>query len=325
MNAHLDRLPVLVVNPHSLCNCRCAMCDIWKRTQADEIGPALFDRQLEDMEKLGVEWVVFSGGEALLHADLFRKAAELRRRGIKITLLSSGLLLARHAANITAVFDEVIVSLDGPRAVHDLIRGVARAFDLMATGIRKLRAERPGFPVSGRSTIQRGNCAHLMETIAAARTLGLDSISFLAADIHSTAFNRQPLPLIDGLNIVAPRPRELVALDAQLELVIESGLCGGYVRESPEKLRKIAHHFRCCLGEAVPVAPLCNAPWTSAVIEADGKVRPCFFHAPLGTLGEGAGLAEVLNGPAAVAFREQLNIETDPVCRKCVCSLNYHG
>ena len=72
---------------------------------------------------LGVEWVVLSGGEPLMHSDLFRLCRMLRAMGIRITLLSSGLLLKRNARAIVEHVDEVIVSLDGPEAVHDAIRG----------------------------------------------------------------------------------------------------------------------------------------------------------------------------------------------------------
>ena len=93
--------------------------------------------------------------------------------------------------------------------------------------------------------------------------------------------------------------------------------------ETPEKLRRIAEHFRAHLGMAEPVAPLCNAPWVSAVIEADGTVRPCFFHAPIGDLRNGQSLTEVLNGPEARRFRSQLDVAANPVCRRCVCSLHW--
>ncbi len=299
------------------------MCDIWKRTTADEIGPAEFDRQLEDIEELGVEWVVFSGGEPLLHADLFRKAAELRRRKIRTTLLSSGLLIARHAAAIVQHFDDMIVSLDGPRSVHDRIRGVPRAFDVMASGIEHLHDVRPDFPVSARCTVQRANCAHLMATVAAARGMGLNSVSFLAADIHSVAFNRQPLAIIGAFNIAALTRDDLPALYSQVEELIDSGLCNAYVRESPDKLRRIVRHFRSYLGDESTVAPRCNAPWQSAVLDADGTVRPCFFHPPFGRIDEQTSLSQLVNGTKATAFLAQLNVESDPVCRRCVCSLNY--
>jgi hypothetical protein len=65
---------------------------------------------------------------------------------------------------------------------------------------------------------------------------------------------------------------------------------------------------------------LCNAPWVSAVWEAGGDVRPCFFHPPIGNTAA-ATVEEIVNGPAAVAFRERLSVVDDPICRRCVCSL----
>jgi hypothetical protein len=35
------------------------------------------------------------------------------------------------------------------------------------------------------------------------------------------------------------------------------------------------------------VAPRCNAPWVSAVVETDGAVRPCFFQQAIGNLADG--------------------------------------
>ena len=42
---------------------------------------------------LGVRWVVFSGGEPLMHSDLFRLSDRLRESGIRTTILTTGLLL----------------------------------------------------------------------------------------------------------------------------------------------------------------------------------------------------------------------------------------
>lgn len=310
----ISRLPVLVINPHSLCNCRCAMCEIWKRPAAEEIGPEQFDGMLPDIEALGVEWVVFSGGEPLLDRDLFRKSRQLRMRGIRTTLLSSGLLLAKNAQEIVADFDDVIVSLDGPAEIHDAIRGVRRAFELLAEGVRAIHATRPDYPISARCTVQRQNCGSLATTAKAARELGLRSISFLAADMDSDAFNREA-----GRSGVALRETDLPLVDAELA-ALES--FGGFVLESREKLQKIAHHFRAHLGICEAQAPRCNAPWVSAVVESDGSVRPCFFHQPIGRL-NGTDLTEILNGPAALDFRDRLRVDENPVCRKCVCSLNW--
>src|SRR5438309_2082310 len=132
------KLPILILYPHSRCNCRCVMCDIWKTTDAQEITVADLDRHAADIEALGVQWIVFSGGEPLMHSDLFRLCARLRRLGIRLTILSTGLLLEKYARRIVEHVDEVIVSLDGPPGVHDRIRPIPGAFERLRDGIQAL-------------------------------------------------------------------------------------------------------------------------------------------------------------------------------------------
>jgi len=306
----VEKLPVLVLNPHNRCNCRCVMCDIWKRDSAQEITRPQLEAQLESIERFGVEWVVFTGGEALMHSDLHSLCVPLRERGIRLTLLSSGLLLERYAAQIIEDFDDLIVSLDGPAPVHDRIRRVDRAFDRLRAGVERIAALRPEFPIAGRCTVQRENSTALLDTWRAAHEMGLNSISYLAADLTSDAFNRSP----GAAPAIAPDP---ALLAAEIERLIATGECGGFIAESPAKLRRIVQHSR---GEFQ--SPACNAPWISAVIEADGAVRPCFFQPPIGRLANGTTLREILNSPQAIAFRQQLDIAANPICQRCVCSLN---
>jgi Fe-coproporphyrin III synthase len=317
VNATLDRLPILVLEPHNRCNCRCVMCDIWKRTDAQEIGEAELARHIDDIVSLRVEQVVFTGGEPLMHSDLFRLAAPLRSRGMRITLLSTGLLLERDAARIVESIDEAIVSLDGPREIHDEIRRVPGAFDRLAEGVRAIHDVMPEYPVSARCTVHARNAAHLRATIAAARSMGLRSISFLAADLDSTAFDR-PVAWPDTRKAaIAP---DLTALEREMESLLVEYPADGFVVEAPAKLRRIVSHFRAHYGLEAHIAPRCNAPWVSAVWEAGGDVRPCFFHPPIGNTANGT-LAQIVNGPAAIAFREALNVAENPICRRCVCSL----
>jgi len=321
----LDSLPVLILNPHSRCNCRCTMCDIWKTTKAQEISVEDLKRQLESIKRLHVQWVVFSGGEALMHSDLWSLIDLLRERQIRITLLSSGLLLGRHAASLVKSVDDVIVSLDGPPAIHNSIRGVPGGFEIMAAGIASILEGDPNFRISARCTVQRSNFRYLCDTVDAARALHLNSISFLAADVDSTAFARSDGWSIEKKATVGLDPAEIAGLESEIEALISRGVCGHFVCESPAKLRRIARHFRAVLNEIPGVAPVCNAPWNSAVVEADGAVRPCFFHGPIGNLNSGKPLDQILNGPEAVAFRQSLDVATNAVCQKCVCSLNWRS
>ena len=323
LNPVLSRLPILVLSPHSRCNCRCVMCDIWKNPDAAEISARDLERHMNSIGNMGVEWVVFSGGEPLMHSDLFRLCALLRKRSIRVTILSTGLLLERHAAAIAENADDIIVSLDGPRDVHDRIRRAAGAFERLAAGVHALHGLRAAIPIHARGTVQQLNHAALRETVAVAKRIGLNGISFLAADLTSTAFNRLRVWDAERQMEVGLSREQVVVLEAEIDALTLQGDCGKFVAESAVKLRRVVRHFRAHLGELPHEAPRCNAPWVSVAVEADGTVRPCFFHAPIGKVDASSALGDVINSAEAVDFRRNLEIATNPICRRCVCSLNW--
>lgn len=322
-------LPIVILMPHSRCNCRCIMCDIWKdNSNARSLSDRRIEWLLDGLQRLRTTWVVLSGGEALLYPPLFELCRRLKERGIKTTLLSTGLLLNRHSSKIVDTIDEVIVSLDGPEPVHEAIRRVPGAFRRMAEGIESMHKLRADYPVYGRCVIQKGNFRHLPAIVDAARTIGLRSISFLPADVSSDAFNhKEPLSEESRTDIV-PAPEETVALRRIVEDLVDThrgDFATGFIVESPDKLRRIVTYYGALngLNDFPPVR--CNAPWVSAVIEADGNVRPCFFHPVYASMDEHSDLSSLLNDPRSSRFRQQLVVKSDPICQRCVCFLNYRA
>ena len=334
----ITRLPILILYPHSRCNCRCSMCDIWRNTARDELSPDDVARWLRDASSLGIGRVVLSGGEALMHSRLWELCAHLQDAGIGITLLSTGLLLKHHAHNVAKYCDDVVVSLDGPQPIHDAIRNVPRAFERLAEGVAAVKAADANVVVTGRCAVHRQNFRHLRETVVATHEIGLDRISFLAADVSSTAFNRP-----DGwddarVSQIALSSEELPELAdelAALEHEHAADFETGFIAESPDKLRRRLHqYYAALLGQTRFHPNTCNAPWVSSVIEADGTVRPCFFQPPLGNIrhvdaGEsarhGSALQAVLNSPQAIAWRQGLDTTRDEICKRCVCTLTLRG
>jgi MoaA/NifB/PqqE/SkfB family radical SAM enzyme len=317
-------MPVVVISPHNQCNCRCVMCDIWRIREPKQITPVDLERQLASFRDLGVRWLVFTGGEPQMNGQLSSLAKMLRAEGIRVTMLTAGLLLESHAESIAATIDDVIVSLDGPPAVHDHIRRVPHAFARMAAGVAALRKFRPEMAVRARCTVQKANHRVLCAVVQSAKETGLNSISFLAADLTSDAFNRPQGWLPERQDRVALNVQEVEELDAEVERLIsehQRDLDTGFVVESASKLRRVVLHFRAHLGQAQHVAPRCNAPWVSAVVEASGDVRPCFFHPSFGNI-HNQSLHEIVNGPEAMKFRANLDVSTNPICRRCVCSLH---
>ena len=301
------------------------MCDIWKDnknlkqlTEADILG------LLEALKRYGTQQVVMSGGEALLNPNFFRFCEILQLHDIRITLLSTGLSIGREAKRLVQLVDDIIVSLDGPSFLHDAIRNIPGAFQKMKEGIELVRSVDPSFEISGRSVIHRLNYRHWSKTVEAAKELNLNHISFLPADVSSHAFNREVLWSNNRQHEILLDENELPELLDVIDNLIEEykgEFESRYIAESPEKIRRIYAYYAAFYGLNAFPFKKCNAPWVSTVIEADGTVRPCFFHEPLGNIKE-QELDNILNSERAIAFRKALDIDKNPTCEKCVCYLN---
>jgi MoaA/NifB/PqqE/SkfB family radical SAM enzyme len=94
-----------------------------------------------------------------------------------------------------------------------------------------------------------------------------------------------------------------------------------FIAESPEKIRKIYNYYAAFYGLNEFPFKRCNAPWVSTVIEADGNVRPCFFHESYGNIRQ-QSLDKILNSDKAIDFRKNLDMDKNEICKKCVCYLN---
>ena len=329
LNQATDRtfaLPILIFFPTARCNSRCVSCDWWK---ADGTGDLTLDeiRALTDeLPALRTRLVTFSGGEPTLRRDVYEIAALFRARGVKLHLLTSGLFLERDAPAVIKHFEQVTVSLDAHTAAqYEQIRGV-NGLRVIERGVKSLKKLSPHTPVRARSTVHRHNFRELPSLIDKAHAMGLDGISFLAADVTNEAFGRASTPGGDGS---ASSPRDLLLNPAEVEeftRVVEDTIVSHaqdfesrFVAEPPDKLRRLPKYYAAQqdLGEFPLVE--CNAPWASAVVEADGSVRPCFFHRVVGNIREG-GLREILANEM-VEFRRGLQMAQDVTCRRCVCTL----
>jgi MoaA/NifB/PqqE/SkfB family radical SAM enzyme len=297
-------------------------CDWWKQSGADDLTLEEIRGIAAALPALGTRVVAFSGGEPLLRPEVFSAAAAFRAQGMTLHLLTSGVLLERFADRVAEHFSRVCVSLDATTtALYERVRGV----DALATvrrGIAKLQRTAPHVPVTARATLHRANFRELPRLIEFAKRLELDGISFLPADVSSLGFGRtiRPVPSArDGLALTAD---EIAELEATIELTIaiyQDEFTSGFVAESPEKLRRLPRYYAAINGDEPFPAVSCNAPWVSAVIEANGSVRPCFFHGSIGNVRQ-TPLATIVTENLR-AFRQSLDIGANPVCVRCVCAL----
>ena len=217
-----------------------------------------------------------------------------------------------------------LISLDGDQPLHDAIRNIPGAFQKLQDGVRHIRLLNPNYRITARTVIHRLNFWNWIAIIEQAKQMKLNQISFLPADVSSHAFNRQiawDQPRQDEILLSKSELPELKAIIQKIITDRSDDITSGFIAESEQKLMDIYHYYAAFYGMVPFPYKKCNAPWVSAVIEADGSVKPCFFHETMGNIRD-SSLEDILNSPEAIDFRKTLNMASNDICTKCVCSLN---
>jgi len=314
----LERLPLAILYLTERCNSRCITCDYWRTGRLD-MTLAAVSQLVPSLVRLQTQAVLISGGEPLINPEWAAIARLLVDNGMRLWLLTSGLSLVKHARSVTSTFDAITVSLDGTDGTtYAAIRGLD-AFDNVCAGIEACADM--GVPASVRVTLQRANYRQLPQFIDLARRLRARQVSFLAVDVANPhAFGRND----DFSNNLALSRDDLGELEQILNAVerdYAADFRSGFIAESPQKLRRIHQYFAAVCASASYPPVRCNAPEVSAVIDAKGRVSPCFFISGPTDARWSHDLGEALNADSMVDLREDIRVGNRPECKRCVCSL----
>ncbi|MFT2010263.1 radical SAM protein [Pontibacter sp. 13R65] len=126
------------------CNAKCSFCDIWEKP-SPYIKVEDVRKNLQDLKRLGVEVIDFTGGEPLLHREIDVFLQMAHDMGFITTLTTNGLLYPKLANRLKGLVDMLHFSLDSSsKTEHDTGRGVA-CFDFVMESIQvaKQLGERP--------------------------------------------------------------------------------------------------------------------------------------------------------------------------------------
>lgn len=308
-DGHVRRLRTLILEVTRGCQSACAGCGYRGPAGGETLTVERCTALAEEARDRGAKDVLLTGGEPLLRPDFPALLAGVAGSGLDVTVLTNGLALERHAALVAAHATRVVLSLDGHDAEsYHRARGV-RGFAAVRRGVAALRAAAgPGLPIEARVTVSHLNAGHLGAIAQAAQEMGLDGISFLAADTDNTvAFSRQPG---EDVGLQAPDPGRL-----REELGALRERFGDFITDSDLALHRVADKFAADTGKEAHRPPRCDAPWTSVLVGADLAMHPCFFLPRAASADEGldAGLAAMAPTLAA------LDTRTQPECARCVC------
>ncbi len=123
----------------AVCNLNCLHCYVSRFRSLNELSIDEKMKLVKEFADLGIEHVNLTGGEPLIHRDLPEIVKALADYGIDISVVTNGTIISDGKLEVLAkYYSSVYVSLDGPRAIHDRIRGVG-VFDRVIEFLTKAR------------------------------------------------------------------------------------------------------------------------------------------------------------------------------------------
>lgn len=158
------------------CNAHCVFCH-WKDRVSLSLGD--IERIFHNIGSLPIRDVILTGGEPLLHGELYEILDWFRKRDIECDLCTNGLLVdEKHAKCLAKYLSEISVSLDtvSPE-IYDALRGTKNGLQKVLDGIELLQRE--GIDVHLTCVVNKMNKEEIPQIVEAARERRVHSISFL--------------------------------------------------------------------------------------------------------------------------------------------------
>jgi heme d1 biosynthesis radical SAM protein NirJ len=172
--------PVVIWNLIRRCNLTCKHCYSISADKdfPNELSTETIFKTMDDLRGFGVPVLILSGGEPLMHPDIFKISAYAKEKGFYVGLSTNGTMI--DDSNIQQIVDAdynyVGISIDGIRETHDKFRCKQGAFDEAMNGIR-LCHER-GLKVGLRFTMTQDNATELPDLLQLMDDEGIDKFYF---------------------------------------------------------------------------------------------------------------------------------------------------
>jgi Fe-coproporphyrin III synthase len=167
--------PILQVHASRRCNLRCTHC--YSESGPEQRGGLKlhqFSQLVEDAAAEGYGVLNLSGGEPFMDRDLPGQIAAARAAGLRVNVITNGTLLKpKLIERVASGIDLVAVSLDGPPALHDRIRGIGQ-FARTEAGLVALRASGVRFAII--HTARPASLKHLEWLVRFARDQGAEAL-----------------------------------------------------------------------------------------------------------------------------------------------------
>jgi Fe-coproporphyrin III synthase len=153
---------VIHLHPTRLCNLACKHCySESDRRRTSALEPEALCRALTTLQTEGYRVVSLSGGEPLVYRHLDRVVAHAQAIGLRVNMISNGILADERRLPLLAKLDALAISFDGLPSTHNALRGRHDAWERAADALERLTAR--GIPVAAAVALARSTIPELPE------------------------------------------------------------------------------------------------------------------------------------------------------------------
>lgn len=247
--------------------------------------------------------VTLWGGEPLVSPYFDDLARELHLKGFRTEIISNGVLINEHSEIIKNCIDRVYISLDGPKPVHDAIRGEG-VFDTVKNNLKALAHEN----VTIMSVITPELVKVLPHFLEELKSFGIrelylqDMIGLSAAEIAEYKLWMKSAFGINAVDIDSWENNSLVRYGDEIDSCISENY--GY---------RIEHKKHIC-DDAVH----CKSAFCHMHIAWNGNVLYCtdFYDFSAGNV-KNSKLIDIFNNELSEKYREEITAGNCSTCRHC--------
>ncbi len=337
---------------NNVCNLHCKMCDVGLGESgtafwANLIGQNPHNMTLELLHEILRQARAFrprphlslGSTEPLIHPEIVEFTRAIVRQGFYCVIISNGTMLPRLApALVESGLHGLALSVDGPAAVHNRIRGSRDSFEKLYRGAElltatKARLKRRYPRLQFSFTITDENYGHILEFVqaveplqpAAIHIVHLNFITDDMARVHNARYGRELRVARSNLGVMDPAAFDTGAIWAELQrvraYVRSRGAAYPAVTISPDLTNREAVDTLYREPLTLVTGPRCTDPWKMMMVRTDGTVIPAqnrCYDFPVGNI-QTTSLADLWNSDRLRVFRQTLQGAggTLPACSRC--------
>lgn len=274
------------------CNLSCLHCVNDSGTVLpDELATEEIITLIDTLSSLGVSNLTLSGGEPLLHPDLYEIVEHARKTPMTVTIFTNGTLVTEEAIHKfkQARVNRFLLSIDSvDENIHDTFRGKKGALEQTLHAVELLREA--GFPLIPSIAVSQFNKECVVNILQYFREHNLTEYQ-IAAVIFSGR----------GIGQVAVSPEEYYNVMVDQFAYLE--------REFPEALQKISKKTQ----------KTCGIGMDRVGFKADGTILACpgcIKEMGIGNCRD-SDLAQVWDQSPSLELLREMKVENESMCSQC--------